>query len=194
MSAPRVWGALSARRGGFARVTSIERARAIVDTYGGSFAPRFPRTRISSTRIRTSETTSTACRAGTRGSRDSSSATGSRARSSSAWTSRIATRLLRSQRPDAGARSAIERAPLPFARLDLTASPLEEARRALDAGARGDQAPSARAGVRARRRAPRPIFELACERGVPVLIHGGRGLPPSRRTSRPSSDETTASS
>ncbi len=66
----------------------------------------------------------------------------------------------------------------PFARLDLTASPLEEARRALDAGARGIKLhPRAQAFALDDERLG-PIFELACERGVPILIHGGRGLPP----------------
>jgi uncharacterized protein len=67
---------------------------------------------------------------------------------------------------------------VPFARLDLTEEPLEEARRCLDKGARG---------IKLHPRAQRfmlnderlaPIFELAGERRVPILIHGGRGLPP----------------
>ncbi len=67
---------------------------------------------------------------------------------------------------------------VPFARLDLTASPLEEARRALDAGARGIKLhPRAQAFALDDERLG-PIFALACERGVPILIHGGRGLPP----------------
>jgi predicted TIM-barrel fold metal-dependent hydrolase len=67
---------------------------------------------------------------------------------------------------------------VPFARLDLNESPLEEATRALDAGARG-----IKLHPRAQRFLPddarlEPIFELAADRGVPILIHGGRGLPP----------------
>jgi predicted TIM-barrel fold metal-dependent hydrolase len=67
---------------------------------------------------------------------------------------------------------------VPFARLDLNESPLEEATRALDAGAKG-----IKLHPRAQRFLPddprlEPIFALAEERNVPVLIHGGRGLPP----------------
>jgi predicted TIM-barrel fold metal-dependent hydrolase len=67
---------------------------------------------------------------------------------------------------------------VPFARLDLNEAPVEEATRALDAGARG-----IKLHPRAQRFLPddprlEPIFALAEERGVPVLIHGGRGLPP----------------
>jgi predicted TIM-barrel fold metal-dependent hydrolase len=67
---------------------------------------------------------------------------------------------------------------IPFVRLDLTADPVEEARRCLDRGARG---------IKLHPRAQRflldderlaPVFELAAERRVPILIHGGRGLPP----------------
>ncbi len=67
---------------------------------------------------------------------------------------------------------------IPFVRLDLTEEPLDEARRALDLGARG---------IKLHPRAQRfmlnderlaPIFGLAAERRVPILIHGGRGLPP----------------
>jgi predicted TIM-barrel fold metal-dependent hydrolase len=68
---------------------------------------------------------------------------------------------------------------IPFVRLDLTADgPIEEAVRCLDRGARG---------IKLHPRAQRftlnderlaPVFELAAERRVPILIHGGRGLPP----------------
>jgi predicted TIM-barrel fold metal-dependent hydrolase len=67
---------------------------------------------------------------------------------------------------------------IPFVRLDLSAEPIEEARRCLDLGARG---------IKLHPRAQRfllnderlaPVFELAAERRVPILIHGGRGLPP----------------
>ena len=68
---------------------------------------------------------------------------------------------------------------VPFVRLDLTAEgPIEEAVRCLDRGARG---------IKLHPRAQRftlnderlaPVFELAAERRVPILIHGGRGLPP----------------
>jgi predicted TIM-barrel fold metal-dependent hydrolase len=67
---------------------------------------------------------------------------------------------------------------IPFVRLDLAEEPIEEARRCLDLGARG---------IKLHPRAQRfllnderlaPVFELAAERRVPILIHGGRGLPP----------------
>ena len=67
---------------------------------------------------------------------------------------------------------------IPFVRLDLTEEPLEEARRCLERGARG---------IKLHPRAQRfmlnderlaPIFALSAERRVPILIHGGRGLPP----------------
>ena len=67
---------------------------------------------------------------------------------------------------------------IPFVRLDMNASPIEEAIRCLDRGARG---------IKLHPRAQRfllnderlaPVFELAGERRVPILIHGGRGLPP----------------
>ena len=67
---------------------------------------------------------------------------------------------------------------VPFVRLDLTANPLEEAKRALDLGARGIKLhPRAQAFALDDERLG-PIFELALERSVPILIHGGRGLPP----------------
>src|SRR5579862_7974160 len=67
---------------------------------------------------------------------------------------------------------------IPFVRLDLNESPIEEATRCLDHGARG---------IKLHPRAQRfdatdgrlaPVFALAAERRVPILIHGGRGLPP----------------
>jgi predicted TIM-barrel fold metal-dependent hydrolase len=67
---------------------------------------------------------------------------------------------------------------IPFVRLDLAEQPVEEATRCIDLGARG---------IKLHPRAQRfllnderlaPIFELAADRRVPILIHGGRGLPP----------------
>jgi len=67
---------------------------------------------------------------------------------------------------------------IPFVRLDLTERPFEEACRCLDLGARGIKLhPRAQAFALDDERLP-PIFELAVERNVPILIHGGRGLPP----------------
>jgi hypothetical protein len=60
----------------------------------------------------------------------------------------------------------------------LNESPVEEARRCLDAGARGIKLhPRAQKFTAADERLA-PIFEIAAERRVPILIHGGRGLPP----------------
>jgi predicted TIM-barrel fold metal-dependent hydrolase len=70
---------------------------------------------------------------------------------------------------------------IPFVRLDLAEHPIEEAVRCLDLGARG---------IKLHPRAQRfllnderlaPVFALAAERQVPILIHGGRGLPPIAR-------------
>ena len=67
---------------------------------------------------------------------------------------------------------------IPFVRLDLAEEPIEEARRCLQRGARG---------IKLHPRAQRfllnderlaPVFAIASEFRVPILIHGGRGLPP----------------
>jgi uncharacterized protein len=67
---------------------------------------------------------------------------------------------------------------IPFVRLDLGESPIQEAERCLDRGARG---------IKLHPRAQRflldderlaPVFALAAERRLPILIHAGRGLPP----------------
>jgi predicted TIM-barrel fold metal-dependent hydrolase len=65
-----------------------------------------------------------------------------------------------------------------FARLDLDEDPVGEATRCIERGARG-----IKLHPRAQRFLPddprlEPVFALAAERHVPVLIHGGRGLPP----------------
>jgi len=67
---------------------------------------------------------------------------------------------------------------VPFVRLALEEGPVEEATRCLDLGARG-----IKLHPRAQKFLPHddrlaPIFALAAERGVPILIHAGRGLPP----------------
>ncbi|HXV33755.1 MAG TPA: amidohydrolase family protein [Gaiellaceae bacterium] len=67
---------------------------------------------------------------------------------------------------------------VPFARLDLAAEPIEEATRALDAGARGIKLHPRAQGFLLDDQRLEPIFALASERSVPILIHGGRGLPP----------------
>lgn len=67
---------------------------------------------------------------------------------------------------------------IPFVRLDLNESPLEEAARCLDAGARGIKLHPRAQGFAATDARLGPVFELAADRRVPILIHGGRGLPP----------------
>jgi uncharacterized protein len=67
---------------------------------------------------------------------------------------------------------------IPFVRLDLNESPIEEAKRALDLGARGIKLHPRAQGFTATDERLAPVFELAAERRVPILIHGGRGLPP----------------
>jgi uncharacterized protein len=67
---------------------------------------------------------------------------------------------------------------IPFVRLDLSEDPIGEAARCLDLGARGIKLhPRAQKFLLNDERLS-PIFELAADRNVPVLIHGGRGLPP----------------
>jgi uncharacterized protein len=67
---------------------------------------------------------------------------------------------------------------IPFVRLALDEGPIEEARRCLDLGARGIKLhPRAQKFLLNDERLS-PVFALAAERGVPILIHAGRGLPP----------------
>jgi uncharacterized protein len=67
---------------------------------------------------------------------------------------------------------------IPYVRLDLTTRPLDEAKRCLDLGAQGIKLhPRSQAFALDDERLA-PIFSLAAERDVPILIHGGRGLPP----------------
>jgi predicted TIM-barrel fold metal-dependent hydrolase len=67
---------------------------------------------------------------------------------------------------------------VPFVRLDLAAGPIDEATRALDAGARGIKLHPRAQGFLLDDQRLEPVFALAAERRVPILIHGGRGLPP----------------
>jgi len=67
---------------------------------------------------------------------------------------------------------------IPFVRLDLKEEPVEEAIRCLDLGARGIKLHPRAQKFDATDDRLRPVFELAAERRVPILIHGGRGLPP----------------
>jgi uncharacterized protein len=67
---------------------------------------------------------------------------------------------------------------IPFVRLDLNENPVEEAIRCLDAGARGIKLHPRAQKISLEDERLRPVFALAAERKVPILIHGGRGLPP----------------
>jgi uncharacterized protein len=67
---------------------------------------------------------------------------------------------------------------IPYVRLDLSEGPIEEAERCLDRGARGIKLhPRAQKFLLDDERLA-PVFAIAAERRVPILIHGGRGLPP----------------
>jgi uncharacterized protein len=67
---------------------------------------------------------------------------------------------------------------IPFVRLDLTEGPVEEALRCLDRGARGIKLHPRAQKFALNDERLAPVFELAADRRVPILIHGGRGLPP----------------
>jgi predicted TIM-barrel fold metal-dependent hydrolase len=67
---------------------------------------------------------------------------------------------------------------IPFVRLDLNESPIEEAERCLSLGARGIKLHPRAQKFDADDARLEPVFALASERRVPILIHGGRGLPP----------------
>ncbi|MFL5910125.1 MAG: amidohydrolase family protein, partial [Gaiellaceae bacterium] len=67
---------------------------------------------------------------------------------------------------------------IPYVRLDLGEDPIAEAERCLDRGARGIKLhPRAQKFLLDDERLA-PVFAIAAERRVPILIHGGRGLPP----------------
>jgi uncharacterized protein len=67
---------------------------------------------------------------------------------------------------------------VPFVRLDLNEDPVGEAERCLEAGARGIKLHPRAQKISLEDKRLTPIFRLAAERKVPILIHGGRGLPP----------------
>ncbi len=67
---------------------------------------------------------------------------------------------------------------IPFVRLDLTDSPIEEAKRCLDLGARGIKLHPRAQKFQLNDERLAPVFAIAAERRVPIMIHGGRGLPP----------------
>jgi predicted TIM-barrel fold metal-dependent hydrolase len=66
---------------------------------------------------------------------------------------------------------------VPFCRLDLTEGPIAEAERCLDRGARGIKLHPRAQKFTFGEAALDPVFRLAAERRVPILIHAGRGLP-----------------
>jgi uncharacterized protein len=65
----------------------------------------------------------------------------------------------------------------PFCRLDPGDRPLQEARRALEAGARGIKLHPRAEGFTLHHPELQPVFELAHERRLPILCHAGRGIP-----------------
>ncbi len=66
---------------------------------------------------------------------------------------------------------------VPFCRVDPHRDALPEARRALDAGARGIKLHPRAEGFTLDHPAVRALVALAHERSLPVLIHAGRGIP-----------------
>jgi predicted TIM-barrel fold metal-dependent hydrolase len=66
---------------------------------------------------------------------------------------------------------------VPFCRVDPHSSALAEARRCLDAGARGIKLHPRAENFAMHEPAVKDLVALADERGVPVLIHAGRGIP-----------------
>jgi uncharacterized protein len=67
---------------------------------------------------------------------------------------------------------------VPFCRLDMRQAPVAEARRALDRGARGIKLHPRAQAFGFDEADLDPVFTIAAERRVPVLVHAGRGLPP----------------
>jgi predicted TIM-barrel fold metal-dependent hydrolase len=68
---------------------------------------------------------------------------------------------------------------LPFVRLDLRGpDPIAEAKRCLDRGARGIKLHPRAQRFQLNDERLAPVFELSADRRIPILIHGGRGLPP----------------
>jgi len=65
----------------------------------------------------------------------------------------------------------------PFCRLDPHAEPLLEARRCLDAGARGIKLHPRAEGFNLDHPELRDVFALAHELSLPILCHAGRGIP-----------------
>ena len=84
----------------------------------------------------------------------------------------------RGERPHARVRRAVRRTVRALRATRPGRGPIDEAVRCLDAGARGIKLhPRAQKFLLNDERLA-PVFELAADRRVPILIHGGRGLPP----------------
>jgi len=66
---------------------------------------------------------------------------------------------------------------VPFCRVDPHADPVPEARRCLDAGARGIKLHPRAEGFTLDHPQVRALVALAHDRSLPVLIHAGRGIP-----------------
>jgi hypothetical protein len=66
---------------------------------------------------------------------------------------------------------------VPFCRVDPHDDPLPEAKRALDAGARGIKLHPRAERFTLDHPGVKPVIALADERSLPVLIHAGRGIP-----------------
>ena len=66
---------------------------------------------------------------------------------------------------------------VPFCRVDPRAEPVAEAERALAAGARGIKLHPRAEAFRLAEHEVTPVFELADERRLPVIVHAGRGIP-----------------
>ena len=77
----------------------------------------------------------------------------------------------------AGEAAASEGRLFAFCRLDPRDSPLEEARRCLDNGARGIKLHPRAEGFTLDHPALQDVFELADEHRLPILCHAGRGIP-----------------
>jgi predicted TIM-barrel fold metal-dependent hydrolase len=77
----------------------------------------------------------------------------------------------------AAAREAEEGLLVPFCRVNPHYDPIGEAMRSLDAGARGIKLHPRAENFPLDHPQVRPLFALAQERGLPVLIHAGRGIP-----------------
>jgi predicted TIM-barrel fold metal-dependent hydrolase len=75
------------------------------------------------------------------------------------------------------ARQAPDGLLVPFCRVDPHDHPLPEARRALDAGARGIKLHPRAEEFTLDHPGVKPLIALADERSLPVLIHAGRGIP-----------------